>query len=188
MKLFTANCHERATLRKLWRQTENSSLLSAKCWPLLHVIRACIWRWPNVAGISSRFSKFGFVLSIHQNCWFEPFVLPEKKYLDDWSLAIGEQWIFFPSNLNVLFILFFLFTNFTTNDENLRAWSTGHEFPYEDQPHNNNTHAHTHTRKTDETLRTAIYIIRTAFRTKCLPRSHTVDVEIRVKLRQVVRE
>ena len=35
-----AKCHERATLRELWRQMENSSLLNAKCWPLLHVIRS----------------------------------------------------------------------------------------------------------------------------------------------------
>ena len=64
MKLFIAKCHERATLLKLWRQTENSSLFSAKCSPLLHVIRACSWRWPDVvAGISARFSKFAFVLS-----------------------------------------------------------------------------------------------------------------------------
>ena len=34
-----AKCNERATLRKLWRQTGNSSLLPPKCWPLLHVIR-----------------------------------------------------------------------------------------------------------------------------------------------------
>ena len=52
MKLFPAKCHERATLRKLWRQTGNSSLLPAKCWPLLHVI----------TGISARFSNFAFVL------------------------------------------------------------------------------------------------------------------------------
>ena len=38
MKLFPAKCRERATLRNLWRQTGNSSLLPAKCWPLLHVI------------------------------------------------------------------------------------------------------------------------------------------------------
>ena len=38
MKLFPAKCPERATLRKLWRQTGNSSLLPAKCWPLLRVI------------------------------------------------------------------------------------------------------------------------------------------------------
>ena len=63
MKLFPAKCPERATLRKLWRQTGNSSLLPAKCWPLLHVIRACSWRWPDfVAGIPARFSKFAFVL------------------------------------------------------------------------------------------------------------------------------
>ena len=52
MKLFPAKCHERATLRKLWRQTGNSSLLPAKCWRLLHVI----------VGISARFSNFSFVL------------------------------------------------------------------------------------------------------------------------------
>ena len=52
MKLFPAKCHERATLRKLWRQTGNSSLLPAKCWPLLHVI----------ARISAQFSNFAFVL------------------------------------------------------------------------------------------------------------------------------
>ena len=62
MKPFPAKCHERVALRKLWRQTENSSLLPAKCWPLLHVIWACSWRWPDVAGISGRFSKFAFVL------------------------------------------------------------------------------------------------------------------------------
>ena len=63
MKLFPAKRHERATLRKLWRQTGNSSLLPAKCWPLLHMIRACSWRWPDVvARISPRFSKFAFVL------------------------------------------------------------------------------------------------------------------------------
>ena len=30
-------CQERATLRKLWRQTGNSSLLPAKGWPLLYM-------------------------------------------------------------------------------------------------------------------------------------------------------
>ena len=38
MKLFPAKCHERSTLRKLWRQTGNSSLLPAKC------DRCCTWR------------------------------------------------------------------------------------------------------------------------------------------------
>ena len=52
MKLFPAKCHEWAALRKLWRQMGNSSLLPAKCWPLLHVI----------AGISAQFSNFAFVL------------------------------------------------------------------------------------------------------------------------------
>ena len=66
MKLFTAKRHERATLRKPLRQTGNSSLLPAKCLPLLHVIRACSRRWPDVvAGISARFSKFAFVFIKH---------------------------------------------------------------------------------------------------------------------------
>ena len=38
MKLFPTKCHERATLRKLWHRTGNSSLLPAKCSPLLHAI------------------------------------------------------------------------------------------------------------------------------------------------------
>ena len=92
MKLFTAKCHERGTLRKLWRQTGNSWLLPAKCWPLLHVIRACSWRGPDVvAGISANFSKFAFV--------FIKLFLLYNKSLNDWSL--GQQWILFPSNLNV---------------------------------------------------------------------------------------
>ena len=83
MKLFPAKCPERATLRKLWRQVGNSSLLPAKCWPLLHVIRACSWRWLDfVAGIRARFSKFAFVLLYN-------------KLLYDWSL--GKQRMFcFP--------------------------------------------------------------------------------------------
>ena len=52
MKLFPAICHERATVRKLWRQTGNRSLLPAQCWLLLHVM----------AGICARFSNFAFVL------------------------------------------------------------------------------------------------------------------------------
>ena len=58
MKLFHAKCHERATLRKLWCQTGNSSLLpvtrsTVHCWPLfLHVM----------GEISARFSNFAFVL------------------------------------------------------------------------------------------------------------------------------
>ena len=55
MKLFPAKCHERATLRKPWCQTGNSSLLPAKCWPLLHMI----------AGVSVRFSNFAFILSCY---------------------------------------------------------------------------------------------------------------------------
>ena len=46
-------------------------------------------RWPDVvAGISERFPKFAFY-----------FVLLFNKSLNDWSL--GEQWILFPSNVNV---------------------------------------------------------------------------------------
>ena len=52
MKLFPAKCHDRATLRKLWRQTGNSSLLPTKCWPLLQ----------DIARISAQFSNFAFVL------------------------------------------------------------------------------------------------------------------------------
>ena len=88
MKLFPAKRHEQATLQKLWRQTGNSSLLPAKCWPLFHVIRACSWRWPHVARIFIAFFKICFC-----------FVLLYKKSLNDWSL--GKQWILFPSNLNV---------------------------------------------------------------------------------------
>ena len=86
MKLFPAKCPERATLRKLWRQTGNSSLLPTKCWPLLHVIRACSWRWPDVAAwISERFSKFAFVLFCYITNYF----------------MTGKRWILFPSNINI---------------------------------------------------------------------------------------
>ena len=47
-----SKCHERATLRKLWHQMGNSSLLCAKWWPPLQVI----------AGISAWFSNAAFVL------------------------------------------------------------------------------------------------------------------------------
>ena len=73
MKLFPAKCHERATLLKLWRRTGNSSLLPA-------VARD---RW-NFSAVF----KFCFC-----------FILLYNKSLNDWSL--GEQWILFPSNLNV---------------------------------------------------------------------------------------
>ena len=49
------------------------------------------WRWPDVAGMSSRFSKFASVLFC--------FVLVCNKSLNDWSL--GKRWILFSSNLNV---------------------------------------------------------------------------------------
>ena len=74
MKLFPAKCHEWATLRKLWRQTGNSSLLTAV---------ACNG-WNRGAVF-----KFCFC-----------FVLVYNKSLNDWSL--GEQWILLiPSNVNV---------------------------------------------------------------------------------------
>ena len=81
MKLFPAKCHERATLPKLWRQTGNSSLLPGQQFT---VDRCCTWWLESQCG----FQKFCFC-----------FVLLYNKSLNDWSL--GEQWILFPSNLNV---------------------------------------------------------------------------------------
>ena len=81
MKLFPAKCHERATLRKLWRQTGNSSLLPGQQFT---VDRCCTWWLESQRG----FQKFCFC-----------FVLLYNKSLNDWYL--GEQWILFPSNLNV---------------------------------------------------------------------------------------
>ena len=79
MKLFTGKSHVRATLWKLWRQTGSSLPLTAKCSPLLHVIRASSWRWPDVvAGVSARFFKENFfcfisfikkVYLIHSFCY-----------------------------------------------------------------------------------------------------------------------
>ena len=81
MKLFPAKCHERATLRKLWRQTGNSSLLPGQQFT---VDCCCKW-WLE--------SQRGFQILLLS------FVLLYNKPLNDWSL--GEQWILFPSNLNV---------------------------------------------------------------------------------------
>ena len=81
MKLFPAKCHERATLRKLWRQTGNSSLLPGQQFT---VDCCCKW-WLE--------SQRGFQILLLS------FVLLYNKSLNDWSL--GEQWILFPSNLNV---------------------------------------------------------------------------------------
>ena len=73
MKLFPAKYHERATWRKLWRQTGNSSPLPAKCWPLLH----------EIAGISTRFSNFAFVLFCYitnsEFCFPRISMFPETK-------------------------------------------------------------------------------------------------------------
>ena len=82
MKLFPAKCHERATLRKLWRQTGNSLLLPGQQFT---VDCCCTW-WLE--------SQRGF-----QILFLFCFVLLYNKSLNDWSL--GEQCILFPSNLNV---------------------------------------------------------------------------------------
>ena len=81
MKLFPAKCHERATLQKLWRQTGNSSLLPGQQFT---VDCCCKW-WLE--------SQRGFQILLLS------FVLLYNKSLNDWSL--GEQWILFPSNLNI---------------------------------------------------------------------------------------
>ena len=79
-----AKCHERATSRKLWRQTGNNSLLPSKCWPLLtwsQVAWCCRWNL-------SAFFKICFC-----------FVLLYNKSLNDWFL--WEQLTLYPSNLNI---------------------------------------------------------------------------------------
>ena len=81
MKLFPAKCHERATVRKLWRQTGNRSLLPGQQFT---VDCCCKW-WLE--------SQRGFQILLLS------FLLLYNKSLNDWSL--GEQWILFPSNLNV---------------------------------------------------------------------------------------
>ena len=50
---------EQASLRKLWCQTRKSSLLPAKCWQLLHIIRGGL-----MLSLESQraFTKFAFVL------------------------------------------------------------------------------------------------------------------------------
>ena len=86
----------------------------------------------------------------------------------------------------IIIIIIILFINLTTLQQMMKSWGRGLQDTKSyiktslTVTRNTHAHAHTHTRKT------AIYNI--PFRTKCLPRSHTVDVEIRVKLRQVVRE
>ena len=58
-----------------------------------------------------------------------------------------------PSTFREKGCLFINFTTSTTNEGKLRAWSTGHEVPYSSLRMTRNTHAHTHTRKTDEALK-----------------------------------
>ena len=85
MKLFPAKCRERRPVQKLWRQTGNSSLLYPRnvdrCFAWSEVAWCCCWN-----------------LSACFNIFF-CFVLLYNKSLNDWPL--GEQWILFPSNLNV---------------------------------------------------------------------------------------
>ena len=86
MELLTTKCHERATFRKLWHQRGNRSLLPAKWWPLLHMIRACRW-----CCHSAHFWKYLLLFC----CAYTAY----NKSLNDWSL--GEQCILFPSHHNV---------------------------------------------------------------------------------------
>ena len=60
------------------------------------VIRACSWRWPDVvAGISVHFSKFAFVLF----CYITNQLMAGT--LGNSEICFRQQWIFFPSNLNL---------------------------------------------------------------------------------------
>ena len=99
-------CHERTTLRKLWRQTGNRP---AKCWQAVPRDQ----RWPDaVAGISARVSQFAFVLfcyitnyrislfpstSSRETLRFSGNKIhcsPRDQSLsvnNDWSLRLGEQ-------------------------------------------------------------------------------------------------
>ena len=48
------------TMTSNWKQfTAYICMLPAKCWPLLHVIRACSWRWPDAQPF---FHCFSFVV------------------------------------------------------------------------------------------------------------------------------
>ena len=64
--------------------TSNGKQLPAKCWPLLHV---------SIGGLMLSWES----QRVFQNLLL--FVLLYNKPLNDWSL--GEQWILFPSNVNV---------------------------------------------------------------------------------------
>ena len=89
MKLFSgAKCHERATLRKLSRQTGNSSLLSTKIvTAVAHDQNAQLKvAWCCRLGKSARFSKLNLLLESqcfprlrlgkHSNSWKTKFTVP----------------------------------------------------------------------------------------------------------------
>ena len=90
MKLFPAKCPERATLRKLRRQTGNSSLLPAKC--LTAVARDQSVQLKVAWFCRRNPSAFFKICFLSFFCYY-------NKSLNDWS--VGKQWILFPSNLNV---------------------------------------------------------------------------------------
>ena len=52
MKLFPAKCHERATLRKLWCQTGNSSLFTRQR-RNIHILPWCLGRVANCSSVRS---------------------------------------------------------------------------------------------------------------------------------------
>ena len=84
-RIFIVISHERATLRKLWRQTGNSSLFLTNCWPLLQVIRdglmlslesqrvfkICFCFDPVLAGkILQTFNYFDEAYTVRLHCLF----------------------------------------------------------------------------------------------------------------------
>ena len=99
MKLFTGKSHVRATLWKLSRQTGSSLPLTAKCSPLLHVIRASSWRWPDVvAGVSARFFKenfFCFISFIKKVCLIHSFCYITNRLVN--CLLGNSRFSLFPS-------------------------------------------------------------------------------------------
>ena len=65
MSLFPATMPWAGNIAKTMMSNRKQFTVNAKCWPLLHVIRACSWKWPDVVtGISPHFFKicFCFVL------------------------------------------------------------------------------------------------------------------------------
>lgn len=61
-------------------------VIYAKCWRLLHMIKVCSWRWPDVfTGISVHFSL----------AWPICF---DRYQITQWLIPWDKQWILFPSN------------------------------------------------------------------------------------------